>query len=227
MTKSGVHPSAPANSENASTEGPNRGCFPRLRVIVAASVLAVMGGGVWLYLRINTEPVDARYVPPNGGHVMYLPTPQDVVERMLDMAEVSADDMVYDLGCGDGRVVVTAATIYGCRGRGYDIDPLRVRDSRENAQKRGVEHLVAIRKRDIFELDLREADVVFLFLLPELNVRLIPQLQRLGPGTRIISHMWDMEGVRPDKVLHLDSSDDNQDHVVYLWTTPLQMVKAE
>lgn len=201
--------------------------MPRVRVIVTVFVSALMAGGVYLYLRINIEPIDVRFVPPKGGHVMYLPTPQDVVERMLELAEVSADDMVYDLGCGDGRVVVAAATIYGCRGRGYDIDPLRVRDSRENAQKQGVGHLVDIRKRDIFQLDLHEADVVFLYLLPELNVKLIPQLQELRPGSRIISHMWDMEGVRPDKVLHIDSSDDNQDHVVYLWTTPLQMVDAE
>jgi SAM-dependent methyltransferase len=198
-----------------------------MRAIVVLSASALIAGGGYSYLWTNIEPADVRYAPPEGGHVMYLPTPQDIVERMLELAEVSADDMVYDLGCGDGRVVVTAAVMCGCRGRGYDIDPLRVRDSRENAQKQGVGHLVEIRKRDIFELDLEEADVVFLYLLPELNVKLIPQLQRLRPGSRIISHMWGMEGVRPDKVLHMDSSEDNQDHVVYLWTTPLQMVKSE
>jgi ribosomal protein L11 methylase PrmA len=146
---------------------------------------------------------------------------------MLELAAVSSDDLVYDLGCGDGRVVVTAALRYGCRGRGYDIDPLRVRDSRANVEQNGVGYLVAIERKDVFQVDLSEADIVFLYLLPELNVRLIPQLQKLRPGSRIISHMWDMQGVQPDKVLHLESSHDNQDHVVYLWTTPLRMVEAE
>jgi len=128
---------------------------------------------------------------------------------------------------GDGRIVVTAAKTYGCRGRGYDIDPLRVRDSRENAKKQRVEHLVEFQKKDIFELDLNEADVVFLYLLPELNVRLIPQLQEMRPGTRILSHKWDMKGVQPDKVVHLESSHDNQEHPIYVFTTPLQMVETE
>ena len=147
------------------------GCAARPRAmetgfIVAACMLILGACGVSWYLWSSIEPVDARYLPPAGGHVMYLPTPQDVVVRMLELAEVSADDMVYDLGCGDGRVVVTAATTYGCQGRGYDIDPLRVRDSRENAQTHGVEQLVEIDKKDNFKLDLREADVVFLYLLP-------------------------------------------------------------
>jgi SAM-dependent methyltransferase len=176
---------------------------------------------------MTTLPPDARFMPPPGGHVMYLPTPQDVVEQMLQLAGVSAEDTVYDLGCGDGRVVVTAAKIYGCRGHGFDIDPLRVRDARRKARRHGVEHLVEIRQEDIFDLDLQEADVVFLYLLPELNVRLIPQLRRLRPGARIVSHMWDTEGLLPDKVVHLDSSFDNQDHVVYLWTTPLRFAETE
>ncbi len=158
---------------------------------------------------------------------MYLPTPQDVVDRMLALAAVSKDDLVYDLGCGDGRVLVTAAKTYGCRCRGYDIDPLRVRDSLENARRHGVEELVQVEQKDIFTLDLKDADVIFLYLLPELNVRLIPQLKQLRPGTRIVSHLFDMQGVPPDKVLHVDSSEDSSDHVVYLWTAPLQSAGKE
>jgi SAM-dependent methyltransferase len=217
----------PVSIQPASRADPPADCrrryVPRAHLLIAVSVAVAIAGAVWLYLRSTTQPPDVRFVPPPGGHVMYVPTPQDVVQRMLESARVSADDVVYDLGCGDGRVVVTAAATYGCRGRGYDIDPLRVRESRENARRQAVQHLVEIHEQDIFELDLREADVVFLYLLPELNVRLIPQLRQLKPGARIISHMWDMHGVQPDQVLHLESSEDNQDHVVYLWTTPLQM----
>jgi len=153
---------------------------------------------------------------------MYLPTPQDVVERMLELAAVSQDDLVYDLGCGDGRVLVTAARTYGCRCRGYDIDPLRVRDSLHNARQQGVAALVQVEQRDIFTLDLKDADVIFLYLLPELNVRLIPQLKQLRPGTRIVSHLFDMAGVPPDRVVRVASSEDSGDHPLYLWTAPLQ-----
>ena len=158
---------------------------------------------------------------------MYLPTPQDVVDRMLALAAISKDDLVYDLGCGDGRVLVTAARTYGCRCRGYDIDPLRVRDSLQNARQHGVEALIEVERKDIFTLDLKEADVVFLYLLPELNVRLIPQLQQLRPGARIVSHLFDMQGVQPDRVLHVDSSADSCDHVLYLWKAPLHSAKPE
>ena len=158
---------------------------------------------------------------------MYMPTPQDVVDRMLELAEVSRDDLVYDLGCGDGRVLVTAAKDYGSRCRGYDIDPLRVRDSLENARESGVEHLVEVEQRDIFTLDLKDADVVFLYLLPELNVRLIPQLRQLKPGARIVSHLFDMKGVEPDRVLHVDSPDDGFEHTIYLWTAPLKVSQSQ
>jgi len=195
-------------------------------VLIAAAALGI-AYGVRLLIQSQTEPVDARFAPPPGGHVMYLPTPQDVVERMLTLAAVSKDDLVYDLGCGDGRVLVTAARTYGCRCRGYDIDPLRVRDSLQNARRHGVEDLIQVEQQDIFTLDLRDADVIFLYLLPELNVRLIPQLKQLRPGTRIVSHLFDMHGIQPDQVLHVDSAEDTCDHVVYLWTTPLRSVQEE
>ena len=194
----------------------------RLRVVLAAALAVLLGCGVRILLQSRTEPADARFAPPPGGHVMYLPTPQDVVDRMLALAAVSKDDLVYDLGCGDGRVLVTAAKTYGCRCRGYDIDPLRVRDSLRNARQAGVEALIQVEQKDIFTLDLTDADVVFLYLLPELNVKLIPQLKQLRPGTRIVSHLFDMRGAAPDKVLHVDSAEDSSDHVVYLWTAPLK-----
>lgn len=154
--------------------------------------------------------------------VVFVPTPQDVVEKMLHLAKVTKDDLVYDLGCGDGRIVVTAAKMYGCRAVGYDIDPKRIKESLENVEKNNVGHLVRIEQKDIFTLDLSEANVITLYLLPELNVRLIPQLEKLKPGSRIVSHDFRMKGVKPDKVIKVTSNEDNRDHKVYLWNTPLK-----
>jgi precorrin-6B methylase 2 len=154
--------------------------------------------------------------------VIFVPTPQDVVEKMLELAEVKKSDLVYDLGCGDGRIVVTAAKKYGCNAVGYDLDPQRVKESLENVQKNQVGHLVRIEQRDIFTLDLSQANVVTLYLLPSLNVKLIPQLEKLKPGSRIVSHNFAMEAVMPDKEVTLTSQDDNSEHTIYLWTAPLK-----
>jgi hypothetical protein len=156
--------------------------------------------------------------------VPFVFTPQDVVYKMLMLAKVKKDDLVYDLGCGDGRIPVTAAKKYGCNAVGYDLDPERVKESLENVKKNEVEHLVTIEQKDIFTLDLNEADVITLYLLPALNVKLIPQLEKLKPGSRILSHNFDMKGVKPDKVVRLTSSFDNLEHKIYLWTTPLKKI---
>src|SRR5262249_35042502 len=129
--------------------------------------------------------------------VVYWPTPQNVVDRMLELAEVKKSDLVYDLGCGDGRIVVTAAKKYGCKAVGYDIDPARIKDSDENVKKNKVEKLVTIEKKDIFTLDLSKASVITLYLLRDLNVKLIPQLKKLKPGSRIVSHEFDIRGIKP------------------------------
>jgi len=158
--------------------------------------------------------------------VIYVPTPQDVVDKMLELAEVKKDDLVYDLGCGDGRIVVTAAQKYGCRGVGYDINPKRIKESLENVEKNNVGNLVRIEQEDIFTLDLSKANVITLYLLPSLNVKLIPQLEKLKPGSRIVSHDFDMKGVKPDKVVKINSDNEYSDHTVYLWTTPLNKEDA-
>ena len=156
--------------------------------------------------------------------VVFIPTPQDVVDKMLELAKVKKDDLVYDLGCGDGRIVVTAAKRYGCKAVGYDIDPQRVEESLENVEKNNVGHLVRIEQKDIFTLDLSEADVITLYLLPELNVELIPQLEKLKPGSRIVSHDFGMEGVQPDKVITVNSNEDEDEHEIYLWISPLKKI---
>jgi ribosomal protein L11 methylase PrmA len=146
-----------------------------------------------------------------------------VVDKMLELAQVTKDDLVYDLGCGDGRIVVTAAKKFGCKAVGYDIARKRIKESLESVEKNDVGHLVRIEQRDIFTLDLSKANVVTLYLLPSLNVKLIPQLEKLKPGSRIVSHDFDMEGVKPDRVVEVKCDDEDWDtHTVYLWTTPLK-----
>ena len=154
--------------------------------------------------------------------VIYVPTPQEVVDKMLELAEVKKDDIVYDLGCGDGRIVVTAAKKFGCKCVGYDINPKRIKESLENVEKNNVGDLVRIEQEDIFTLDLSKANVITLYLLPSLNVKLIPQLEKLKPGSRIVSHDFDMRGVTPDKVVKINSDNEYSDHTIYLWTTPLK-----
>jgi ribosomal protein L11 methylase PrmA len=156
--------------------------------------------------------------------VIYVPTPQEVVDKMLDLAQVKKDDVVYDLGCGDGRIVVTAAKKYGCKAVGFDIDPERIKESAENVKQNEVQNLVEIKKEDIFTLDLSQASVVTLYLLPNLNVKLIPQLKKMKDGSRIVSHSFDMSGVKPKEVIKV-ADKDGREHTVYLWVTPLQMEK--
>jgi hypothetical protein len=153
--------------------------------------------------------------------ILYVPTPQNVVEKMLEMVKVTKDDIVYDLGCGDGRIVVTAAKQFGCKAIGYDIDPKRVRESRANVKRNNVGHLVRIEQEDIFTLDLSRANVITLYLLPSLNVKLIPQLDKLKPGSRIVSHDFSMKGVKPEQVVEIYSEEDNREHTIYMWRTPL------
>jgi SAM-dependent methyltransferase len=153
--------------------------------------------------------------------VIYVPTPQPVVDKMLELARVKRGDLVYDLGCGDGRIVVTAAKRYGARAVGFDVDPQRIAEARENVQENGVEHLVRIEQKDIFTLDLRPANVVTLYLLPRLNVRLIPQLDRMAQGSRIVSHDFDIEGVIPVQTLAIRPDNDEISHSIFLFEVPL------
>ena len=163
------------------------------------------------------KPKRARRVPD----VMYIPTPHDVVDKMLVLAGVGKDDVVYDLGCGDGRIVVAAAKRFGCRAVGVDIDPLRVEDARRNVNNNRVEHLVTIRQGDLFRVDLGEATVVTLYLSTRYNTRLVPQLDRMKPGSRIVSHLFGIKGLKPDRVIRVASEADQHTHALLLWTTPL------
>ncbi len=154
--------------------------------------------------------------------VVYVGTPYDLVSQMLQMAKVKKSDLVYDLGCGDGRMLVVAAQKYGCRAVGYDIDPERVKESQENVSRNHVEDLVKIVQADIFTLDLSKADVIPIYLLPEMNRRLLPQLDKLKPGSRIVCHDYDLDGIVADKTVTVISNEDNATHTLSLYTTPLK-----
>jgi SAM-dependent methyltransferase len=159
---------------------------------------------------------------PRKPDVLYVPTPQSIVDKMLELARVEGDDVVYDLGCGDGRIVVTAARRYGARAVGFDIDPVRVAEARANVRENGVERLVTIEQKDIFTLDLSPASVVTLYLLPSLNVQLIPQLQRMKPGSRVVSHDFDIMGVVPLQTLTSAPDDKGAPHTIYVFEIPLK-----
>ncbi len=148
--------------------------------------------------------------------VEYEPTPQKVVDALLRLARVTGKDVVWDLGCGDGRIPVTAASEYACKATGFDIDPERVKDSLANVRKRGLERLVTIEQRDIFTLDLSKGPtVVTLYLLPRLNARLLPQLRKLPPGARVISVAHRMADVKPDEQIVVATELGEFD--IYLW----------
>lgn len=151
---------------------------------------------------------------PQSLDVPYVPTPQDVVERILQMARVGKNDFLFDLGCGDGRIVVTAAKEHGARGTGIDLDPQRIREARKNAEQAGVAARVNFKVADLFETDVSAASVVTLYLLPNVNTRLRPQLwKQLKVGSRVVSHAFDMGLEWPP-----EKTDTVEGRTIYYWT---------
>jgi SAM-dependent methyltransferase len=174
------------------------------RALIAVLAAFVIAGGAWVVAQNKKSP-----------DVPYVPTPQPVVDEMLKLAAVTKDDMVYDLGSGDGRIVITAAKQYGARGVGIDISSDRVSEANANAKEAGVTDRVKFLQQDLFESDLKEATVVTLYLLPEVNLRLRPKLLReLKPGTRIVSHSFDMGDWKPDKQVNVEGRS------IYFWVVP-------
>lgn len=155
--------------------------------------------------------------PLRTPDVIFVPTPQEVVEAMLKVANVGPNDVLYDLGSGDGRIPITAAKLFGIRAVGIDIDPQRIREATENARAAGVADKVRFLNQDLFSTDISEATVVTLYLLPSLNLRLIPKLNsELKAGTRIVSHAFDMGEIRPLETQTV------QGRTIYFWRTPLR-----
>ena len=174
-------------------------------------------------LQEKPEPPDPLfgqlYLQDKPLDVPYVPTKPEVVATMLRMAKVAKGDVLYDLGCGDGRIVITAAELYGTKGVGIDIDPERIRESKENAAEANVGHLVKFLEQDLFQADFHEATVVSLYLLTSVNLRLRPSLlAQLRPGTRIVSHNYAMDTWKPDDsaIVMVDTTS----HNVYLWIVP-------
>ncbi len=162
--------------------------------------------------------------------VPYVPTPQEVVERMLEMAKVGPHDYLIDLGSGDGRIVVTAAKKRGARGFGVDLNPVRIKESIENAAKAGVSDRVAFHQRDLFETDLSDATVITMYLLPRVNIELRPKLLELKPGTRLVSHDFDMNDWKPDAYVDMAVKEKYGSapgsSSVYFWVVPARVAGA-
>lgn len=157
----------------------------------------------------------AEELPERAPDVIYVPTPPDVVEAMLKLAEVRKGDVLYDLGSGDGRIPIAAAQAHGVRGTGIDIDPQRIREANQNAKEAGVSDLVTFKQEDLFEADFSDATVVTLYLLDSLNEKLRPKLlAELEPGTRIVSHAFRMGDWEPEQTVNVGP------RTIYRWTVP-------
>jgi outer membrane protein assembly factor BamB len=156
---------------------------------------------------------------------LYVPTPHDVVEKMLELAKITKKDLVYDLGSGDGCIVLAAAKEYGCKAVGYEIDPELVKSSRDEIRRCQLQELVQIVQEDFFTTDLSKADVIAVYLPPRILERLLPQFTKLKPGARIVSHYFEIPGYKSEKSVTVDSKDDGGRHQLYLWTAPLQKIK--
>jgi SAM-dependent methyltransferase len=184
---------------------------PILRFYAVATLLSVFLAG-------QSAP------PQRRPDVPYVPTTDEAVAGMLSLADIKPSDVVYDLGCGDGRIVIAAAKMFGARGVGVDIDPARIREANENAKKAGVEKLVRFEEKDLFQADIHDANVVMLFLLNSVNLKLRPKLlQELKPGTRIVSNTFDMGDWKPDKEASVRPTDDDASSLsrhLYLWIVP-------
>jgi cyclopropane fatty-acyl-phospholipid synthase-like methyltransferase len=156
---------------------------------------------------------------PPRPDIAYIPTPADAVDAMLELAQVGPEDVLYDLGCGDGRLLIRAAQRWGTQGVGIDVDPVRIAQAQANAQTAGVAHLISLTHGNLYDSDISAATVVALYLLPHLNVRLRPRLwQQLQPGARVVSHQFNMGDWEPDRVLTLMPSE--EESTIYLWIMP-------
>jgi SAM-dependent methyltransferase len=153
--------------------------------------------------------------------VLFTATPDDVVEKALDAVSLTKEDTVYDLGCGDGRVLIRAAQRAGCKGYGVDVDDELLQRAQAAIVKARLGHLVRVEKKDMYATDLRQASVVYLYVLPSMLTRLKPQLAQLRPGSRVISHEFPIKGYKPDRVIKYQATD-GYDHMLYVWTTPFK-----
>ena len=215
--------------EKSGPDAAPRNKVPSRRLLVILT-MGIVGLGAaacaWIIgSRLTRQAESLTSVPDRVGlNAPFITSPDAVVDQMVEMADLKEGDMAYDLGCGDGRIIITAAVKTGCHGVGYEINPELVAEARRNVKLHGVEHLVEIRQQDIFTVDLGEAQVVFMYLLPWMNQKLIPQLQQLKPGSRIISHQFnlgDAKELQPEKTAAVEGTGDTGSHYVHRWIAPL------
>jgi precorrin-6B methylase 2 len=189
--------------------------FVCVAIIFLAAVVAVPAQGPGLSRDLAPASASPSAGQQRTPDVIFVPTPPEVVAAMLKVAKVTQDDVVYDMGCGDGRIVIAAARDFGARGVGIDIDPQRIKEARANAEAAGVANRVKFLEQDLFSTDIHEATVVTLYLLPSLNDKLRPKLfAELKPGTRVVSHAFNMTEWTPEQELDVDG------RKVYFWTVP-------
>ena len=201
-----------------------------IRSIYAAAIFALAALAVALTPNVrfnaaaqNILPEEREPTQMRGPDAVYVGTPYDVVSAMLQLGGVKKTDLVYDLGCGDARMLVLAAQKYGAQGVGYEIDPELVIRSRQNVAANNVKDLVKIIQADIFTLDLSKVDVMPLYLHPDMLTRLVPQIEKMKPGSRIVCHEYSLPDIyKPDKTITVVSNEDNAERQLLLYTLPLK-----
>jgi hypothetical protein len=195
-------------------------CIQQLQAFVPSTSISSSTPQLSYSLSQTPQPVPSPSESPSRApDVVYVPTPDVVIEKMFELANVTKDDVVYDLGSGDGRIVITAAQKLGTRGVGVEIRPDLVQKARQNAQKAGVSDRVQFLQQDLFQTDLRDATVVTLYLLPHLNLKLRSRLfEQLKPGSRVVSHDYHMGDWKPEQVVEVEGP--RRIHTIYSWVIP-------
>lgn len=186
-----------------------------LALIVVGLLAVGLGRGV-----SGADEAESR--PSRTPDCVYVGTPQDVVYKMVELAEIHESDLVCDPGCGDGRLLIAAARRHGCRGIGYELDPKLANEARQMARQRGVNRLVRFEEQDIFTVDYSAVDAVVAYLLPDMITRLAASFDKLKPGSRIVAHDYPMANIAPDRVVTVLSNEDNVRHTIYVYRTPLK-----
>src|SRR5690606_741925 len=180
----------------------------------------LLGAHILLLIFFTPFSITAQENAPYILDVPYVPTPAMIVDEMLEMAQVDGDDVLYDLGSGDGRIPISAAQRFGTRGVGIDLNPERVKEANEKAKQANVTDKVSFFEADLFEVDFSDATVITLYLFPEVNMKLRPKILQMKPGTRIVSHNYDMGDWKPQHTKKVKAPNGTQ-HTIYLWRVPL------
>ena len=201
--------------------------FALLVVALIVVGLGIAGLSLWLVRSSSLELNSAHRQPAGwtGINAPFITSTSTAIERMAEIAELTSDDLVYDLGCGDGRIVIGAVKQSGCRGVGFDIDPERIKESIANAIASGVSERLEFREQDVFTVDLSQCTVAMIYLLPWMVAKLEPQFEQMKPGARIVSQDYWIEQVRPQRVIRVNAATENNPdafYMLYLYATPLQ-----